>query len=124
MVKTKMAMRQFEQEIASLREKYPSLLNANYLIQEVSIFERYLSKHPELKSSTKTATAPNTLANSVRFLLLTGSENYSKYKKSPLFKGWSAQEINLAIKQKKSIPDEVKNTFVDYSEYKKIARRS
>lgn len=117
MIKTKMAMRQFEQEIASL-------LNANYLIQELSICERYLSKHPELKSSTKTATAPNTLANSVRFLLLTGSENYSKYKKSPLFKGWSAQEINLAIKQKKSIPDEVKNTFVDYSEYKKIARRS
>ncbi|MGR5416530.1 hypothetical protein ACPV4W_07360 [Vibrio diabolicus] len=70
MVKTKMAMRQFEQEISSLREKYPSLLNANYLIQEVSI-----CMHPELKSSTKAATAPNTLANSARFLLLTGSEN-------------------------------------------------
>lgn len=82
MVKTKMAMRQFEHEIASLREKYPSLLNSNYLIQEVSICERYLSKYPELKSSTKAATAPNTLANSARFLLLTGSENYSKYKKS------------------------------------------
>lgn len=88
MIKMKMAYKAMQQELRQIQSRYPSLLNAKYLLEEIKLCERYLSDYPELADEQYkdiVATSPAALANSARLLLLNGRANEIKHRTLPLF---------------------------------------
>lgn len=118
----KMAYKAMQQELRQIQSRYPSLLNAKYLLEEIKLCERYLSDYPELADEQYkdiVATSPAALANSARLLLLNGRANEIKHRTLPLFCGWSKSNIETASTSNQPIPNKVKESYLSFVRYRK-----